>query len=102
MIFIDYAVSDDCINISSYGEICVKCGCCSRNQNYRDRLVRRIRYYKQCLEEEYAFDRWADDDWLKAIQERNAKADIVYYKRKIRLYKKLLRTTKGGVVDADD
>lgn len=29
---ISYAVSEDCINIYSYGEICVRCGCCESEE----------------------------------------------------------------------
>lgn len=93
---IDYAVSDDCINIYSYGEICVHCGCCSRNPNYMDMIRRRIKYYKEMLAEQYSFSDWCENEKLRALQERNVKANILYYKRKIRLCKRILRT-KGGV-----
>lgn len=96
MIHIDYAVSDDCINLYSYGEICVGCGCCSRNPNYRDMIRRRIKYYKRMLEEQYSFSNWFDDEKWRKVQEQNRKANILYFKRKIRLYKKILRT-KGKV-----
>lgn len=94
MIHIDYAVSKDCINTWSYGMICVKCGCCSRNPNYRDRLIRRIRYYKGDLKEQYAFSSWDSDGYWRKVQEKNVKANILYDKRKIRLYKKLLKNAR--------
>lgn len=96
MIHIDYAVSEDCINIYSFGEICVGCGCCSRNPNYMDMIRRRIKYYKRMLEEQYSFSNWVDDEKCRKVQEQNVKANILYFKRKIRLYKKILRT-KGKV-----
>ena len=40
MKFVDYAVSNDCINHWSYGDLCVRCGCCSSNPNYKDRITR--------------------------------------------------------------
>lgn len=93
-IHIDYAVSDDCINHWSYGTICVKCGCCSRNPDYRDMMRQRVKYYKECLAEQYSFSNWCDSEKMRALQERNIKANILYFKRKIRLYKKILRTMR--------
>lgn len=95
MIHIDYAVSDDCINAYTYGEICVHCGCCSRNPNYRDRIIRQIRYYKEMLNEEYDFDQWSKNENLRKIQEKNVKLNILYFKRKIRRCKKILRCLKS-------
>ena len=95
MNFIDYAVSEDCINIYSYGEICVGCGCCSRNPNYKDRMIQQLRYYKQRLEEEYTFNEWEEESKWRKIQEKNVQSNILYYKRKIRTCKKTLRTMKG-------
>lgn len=92
MIHIDYAVSEDCINLYSYGMICVKCGCCSRNPNYRDMIRRRIKYYKRMLEEQYSFSEWHYSKEIRELQEQNVKANILYFKRKIRTYKKILRT----------
>lgn len=94
MIFIDSAVSKDCINIHSYGMICVGCGCCSRNPNYRDMIIRRIRYYLQQLHDEQHFDEWSENERLRKIQEENVKSNILYYKRKIRRNKQILRTLK--------
>ena len=92
---IDFAPSKDCINTWSYGMICVYCGCCSRNPNYRDRLIKQIRYYKECLKEEYSFSNWDENEYWRKRQEKNVKENILYYKRKIRRCKKLLRCTKG-------
>ena len=90
------SVSEDCINLHTYGEICVWCGCCSYNPNYRDRIVRTIKYYKECLEEQYNFKEWFDDECIKKIQESNVKLNIKYYKKEIRKYKNILKTLKVG------
>lgn len=89
-----FGVTDDCINIHSYGEICVWCGCCSRNKNYADRVHRILEYYKDRLWFEYRFDEWSDDDLIRRVQEKNVRSNIQYYKRKIRLYKKIVRTVR--------
>lgn len=88
--FVDYAVSDDCENIYSYGEICVHCGCCSRNPDYKDRLKCQLKYYNECLEEELNFDNWIEG--LEETQKKNIRINILYFKRKIRKVKKILRT----------
>ena len=93
---IDYGVSEDCINIHSYGMICVHCGCCSYNPNFRDRTRRQINYYKRMLVEEYNFSNWFEDTKWRALQEKNVKANITYFKRKIRRLKKIMKTLKGG------
>lgn len=94
MIHVDVDVSKDCINTWSYGVICVRCGCCSRNPNYRDRLIKQIRYYKDCLKEEYSFSNWDDNEYWRMVQEQNVKAGIMYYKKKIRRCKKLLKAVR--------
>lgn len=95
MIHIDYGVTDDCININSYGEICVRCGCCSRYEGIlspRERTIRKIRYYRQRLQEQYAFDGWIEP--FRKIQERNIALNVLYCKRQIRKYRKVLRTLR--------
>ena len=92
-----YGVSDDCINIHSYGEICVRCGCCSNNPDFRDRTIRSIRYYKERLREELNFEYWSENDVLRKVQERNVKSNIQYIKREIRKLKAILRTLKKAV-----
>ena len=93
-----YSVSDDCINIHSCGEICVRCGCCSGNADIRDRTIKAIRYYKERLEEEKNFELWSKDDVLRKVQEKNVDSNIKYYKRKIRMKKAILRTLKKKAV----
>lgn len=94
MIHVDISASDDCINIHSYGEICVRCGCCSRNPSYRDMIKSRLRYYKDMLKCEYNFSDWDKNPKWRKVQEDNVKANILYYKRKIRLCKKILKRKK--------
>lgn len=94
MIYNDHIVSDDCINSYSYGEICINCGCCSRNLNYRDRTIRQIRYYKEMLNNEHNFDNWSESEAGRKYQERVTKANILYFKQKIRRCKKILQCMK--------
>lgn len=94
--FIEYSISDDCINPDSLGEICLLCGCCSMNPNYRDRTIRSIRLYKNLLKRAYVFDMWDQDPDFRKIQERNMQKNILYFKKKIRLHKKILRCLKKG------
>lgn len=94
MMHIDYEVSGDCINANSYGMICVKCGCCNRNQNYRDRIIRKIKYYKEMLNEEYIFDFWDENEYARKHQEKVVCENILFFKRKIRRCKKILRCLK--------
>lgn len=98
MMYSDVGVSKDCINMDSYGEICVGCGCCSRNPDYRKRVIRIIRYYKESLRREKRFNDWDKDEFWREIQEKNVASNILYDKRVIRRYKKILRTLKGKKV----
>lgn len=94
MMFVDYAVSNDCINHWSYGEICVRCGCCSRNPNYKDRIIKTIQHYKERLKEEENFNFWDENEFWRKVQKRNVELNILYFKKEIRKYKKILRTLK--------
>ena len=95
-IFVDYAVSKDCINIDSYGMICVHCGCCKRNPSYRDMIRQRIKYYKSRLAEQYKFSDWDEDEYWRNVQKKNINSNIIYHKRNIRICKKIMRTMKGN------
>lgn len=92
---IDYAVSDDCINVNSFGEICVGCGCCSRNPDYMDMIRKRIKHYKEMLEKEYNFSEWSDNEKTRALQERNVEANISYFKNEICTCEKILKMEDG-------
>lgn len=84
-----FSVEDNCWNFrDSYGEICVRCGCCSNNKKIRYRA--RIKCLEHWIKEEKHFDRWADNKDLRALQERNIKSNIKCYRRQLRYYKKRL------------
>lgn len=80
-----YGVSEDCINIYSYGEICVRCGCCEAEEpNAEKRKANQIEYYSERLEEEKKFSNWDEDEKWRKIQEENVKKNIEYYENKIK------------------
>lgn len=79
----DYGVSENCINIYSYGEICVHCGCCEYEPNKEKRLDNQLEYYKERLFEEENFSNWHDDAKIRKVQENNVKSNIKYFKGKI-------------------
>lgn len=86
MMFIDVQVGENCWNLyDSYGEICVHCGCCSKDK--AERYKARIATIKGWLEEKQSFEMWDDDPELKALQERNVKSDIKTFKRMLRYYR---------------
>ena len=87
MMHLDFAVGKSCWNlIDSYGEICVKCGCCSNDK--KTRYESRIRCLERWLEERKNFDDWIDG-W-RETQEKNIKSDIRWFRRKLRYYKRKL------------
>ena len=84
---IDYAINDKCWNMyDSYGEICVGCGCCSKDKAVRQKA--RYEFCKRRIEDAESFDDWFDDDRLRAIQEKNVKSTLKYYRRLLRYYQK--------------
>ena len=95
MTIIDKQVTDKCWNLyDSYGEICVHCGCCSR-----DPVKRANARYELCLERIAhlnASDGWYKDPEIRALQERNIKKDLKYFNRRLRYYKKRLEELKNG------
>ena len=92
-IHIDFAVNDNCWNMeaSCYGNR-YGCGCCVKDK--RQRYENRVQYLKDAIEEEERFDAWDDDRGLRAVQERNVKANIRWFKRKLRYYEKKLKGMK--------
>lgn len=88
----DMSTDRDCMNSESYGEICVSCGCCSRNSNYRNRTIRRIRYYRDRMKEIENFQEWSENPSLRGREKKNVRQNILYCQRKFRLYKKILKT----------
>lgn len=96
MFCFDYSESTDCVNPESYGEICIMCGCCSINPDYRDRTIRKICLYKYMINKERNFDMWDEDTELRKNHERNVKLNILYFKREIRKCRKVLKCLKKG------
>lgn len=93
-IHIDFAVKGNCWNMeaSCYGN-CYGCGCCAKNK--KQRYENRIRYLNGMIEEHEHFDAWDDNPEWRALQEKNVKADIRWFKRKLRYYEKKLKGMAG-------
>ena len=92
------SASEGCINIDSYGVICVHCGCCEQyNPNAIDRTERQIRYYEERLEEQYNFDEFDEIEKFAEIQRNNIKDNIVFYTEKIKQLKHLLEEMRSDV-----
>lgn len=91
---IDTPIIDKCWNLyDSYGEICVHCGCCSK-----DPLIRANARYEHCLERIIhllAFDEWSEDLSVRVLQETNIGNDLKMFKRKLQYYKKRLEKLNG-------
>ena len=86
-IHVDFACTKNCWNlIDSYGMICTGCGCCAKDKKVR--YESRIRCLERWLKEQYEFNDWYDE-W-RETQEKNVKANIRYFKRQLRYYRKQL------------
>lgn len=94
MSHIDYGCKRNCWNpFDSYGEICVGCGCCSKDK--KTRYNARLELAKRMLKDKLHFELWLDDEeWVK-IQERNILCDIHYWERTIKRYERLLKEVEG-------
>lgn len=77
-----YSVTENCVNIDSYGIICMGCNACGRINPERQREDA-LRMWRKKLEDELSFDRWDDDPEVRALQEQNHQLNIEYYKAKI-------------------
>jgi len=89
-----FSVTKDCVNSDSYGEICVGCGCCSKDNNIR--YPARLKMYEEHLQEDLNFDRWMKG--CIRLQKKNQELNITYNKRRVAIYKRLvasLATVKG-------
>ena len=87
---ISYSVKAKCWNLfDSYDMICVHCGCCANDK--KTRYESRLKCLKSWLHEKENFDMWDDEYDLRELQEKNVKADIAYFKRRIRYYEAKLR-----------
>ena len=89
-IHICFSTKPNCWNYGAkaYGT-CYHCGCCASDK--RKRYKSRIEHLDEMLKEQYEFDRWDDDSELKALQKRNVKLNIRYFKRMKRYYEKKLK-----------
>jgi len=81
-----FSVTQDCINPDSYGEICVGCGCCSKDKSIR--YPARLKLYTELLERDLNFNHWIKG--AIRLQKRNQKLNITYCKRRIAIYKRLV------------
>ena len=96
VMFIDAPIRDNCWNIhDSYGEICVGCGCCSKDKKERHKA--RLETVKQWKEENDKFCGWDDDPELRKIQEKNVKANKQDFARRIRYYERKVKEDEGTV-----
>lgn len=68
----------------SYGEICVGCHCCGPPS--LERTAARLRYSKALLKESLEFDQWDKEPKLRALQERNVRANVRHAKRRVAYY----------------
>lgn len=82
-----FSVQKNCWNLrDSYGEICVGCGCCSKDK--KERHKNRLEALKRWNEENDRFDGWCDDPEIRERQEENVKANRKYFARMIRYYER--------------
>lgn len=92
-VHICFSVNENCYNhIETYGEICVGCGCCSKD--LKERTESRLALYQRLLDRVENFDNWFEDPRVRAIQEKNIKIDKKMYKKRIRYYQKRLEELK--------
>lgn len=85
--FVDEQVLDKCWNLyDSYGEICVHCGCCSKDKAKRYKA--RIEAIKGWI---WEHENWykPDDTWLDCQME-NRRETFRHWRRMLRYYEKKL------------
>ena len=93
IVHIDYAKRKNCWNIyDSYSGMCIGCGCCSHD--LKKRYEERLKVCKRLLQEQLDFDNWIEG--LEHIQRKNVKANIRYFKRRIKYYRKRLEILEDG------
>ena len=83
---IDTQVRKNCWNLlDSYGEICVGCGCCSKDMAVR--VPARLECLRRWMKDREDFNDWAyEDSGLMAYQKKVVLKDIAYYRKMIRYY----------------
>lgn len=87
-IHICFAKGKNCWNYYETIHSCIGCGCCSKKT--KERQKNRLKVLKRLLAEKLNFHDWCEDAQIKAIQERNIKKDIRYFKKKIQYYEKVI------------
>lgn len=94
-VIIDTSASDSCWNLyESHGEICVHCGCCSKDPVVRTKA--RIDVLQRHIEHFESFDEWSDDLLIRATQKMNIEKDLRSFRRQLRYYQKRLRELENG------
>lgn len=91
-IFVDFGKRKNCWNVFETMYTCIGCGCCSKDK--QTRYQNRIRVLKRLLKEQYEFNQWDDTAEGRAIQQKNIKFNIRYFKRKLRYYEKQVEGNK--------
>ena len=95
-VMIDHAVSKRCWNpYESYGEICVGCGCCSKDKAKRYKA--RYELCQRRIDDLVSFDGWFDEPELRELQERNIATDLKHFRQRMAYYRKKLE----GIRDED-
>ena len=85
--FVDEPVKGNCWNLrDSYGDICVACGCCSKDPLKRARARYEVAQLEiKTLE---SFNKWDQNLETREFQEQNIRTDLTMFRRMIRYYKK--------------
>lgn len=91
--FVDFAASKRCYAVMwSYGEICVGCNCCGRQEKGLKMWEDRLNYHKEELKRHLNFNQWAAGyPEMIEKQKENIKINIDYENRKIRYCKKTIK-----------
>ena len=76
---LDYSVGEDCMNINSYGEICVKCNCCGRFDESTKIEAQRIYWNRLLVKEQEELEKITSK-----IYKNNVKNDIKYFNKKLK------------------
>lgn len=89
-IIIDFAPQDNCWNQYEAYYNCIGCGCCVKDREERTR--NRLKVLNRLLNEQQEM---LDSEILGYHQKKNIKANIQYFKRKIRYYEKVLKEVRN-------
>lgn len=92
-IIIDFAPQENCWNQYEAYYNCIGCGCCAKDREERTR--NRLKVLNRLLNERQDMLDSENEYQLSYNQKRNIKADIQYFKRKIRYYEKVLNEVQN-------